>query len=121
MNRQLVIGEERRPIARMKAICASVNFDRFMVVLRSTARITCAAKLRFRQLEEENGKLKMIMAAIGGLYTQDLATKHSTSLLTAASRAIDLTLPRVEPGLEESVFRGSASPAQIGGTWRGTE
>jgi hypothetical protein len=31
----------------MKAICASVNFDRFMVLPRPTARISHAAKLEF--------------------------------------------------------------------------
>jgi hypothetical protein len=32
---------------RMKAICTSVNFDRFMVLPRLTARISHAAKLEF--------------------------------------------------------------------------
>ena len=35
------------PCRRMKAICASVNFDLFMVLPRPTARIAQAAKLEF--------------------------------------------------------------------------
>ena len=35
------------PCRRMKAICASVNFDLFMVLPRPTARIAHAAKLEF--------------------------------------------------------------------------
>src|SRR6266516_5486973 len=35
------------PCRRMKAICASENFDLFMVLPRPTARITHAAKLEF--------------------------------------------------------------------------
>src|SRR5262245_50459199 len=48
----------------MKAICASVNFDLFMVLPRPTARITHAAKLEFsskdRSENREAGHEKLI-------------------------------------------------------------
>src|SRR6516162_3659122 len=48
----------------MKAICASVNFDRFMVLPRPTARISRAAKLEFssnlRSRKPEAGHKKRV-------------------------------------------------------------
>src|SRR5262245_39739530 len=40
----------------MKAICASVNFDLFMVLPRPTARITHAAKLEFSSNDRSNNR-----------------------------------------------------------------
>src|SRR5262249_54937519 len=41
---------------RMKAICASVNFDLFMVLPRSAARIADAAKLEFSSKDRSNNR-----------------------------------------------------------------
>src|SRR5262249_1491876 len=40
----------------MKAICASVNFDLFMVLPRPTARIANAAKLEFSSKDRSNNR-----------------------------------------------------------------
>jgi hypothetical protein len=40
----------------MKAICASVNFDLFMVLPRPTARIAHAAKLEFSSKDRSENK-----------------------------------------------------------------
>jgi hypothetical protein len=44
------------PCRRMKATCASVNFDLFMVLPRPTARITHAAKLEFSSKDWSNNR-----------------------------------------------------------------
>ncbi len=80
------------------------------------AGLTPSEMKRLRQLEEENGKLKKIVAdlsldnppkvlkpaptaAHGGSCTFDLASEHSTRLPCAAGRTIDLPPPLpVEPG-----------------------
>src|SRR5215831_4938531 len=44
------------PCRRMKAICASVNFDLFMVLPRPTARIAHAAKLEFSSKDRSENR-----------------------------------------------------------------
>src|SRR5262249_8339567 len=44
------------PCRRMRAICASVNFDLFMVLPRPTARITHAAKLEFSSKDRSDNR-----------------------------------------------------------------
>src|SRR5262249_60545261 len=53
------------PCRRMKAICASVNFDLFMVLPRPTARIAHASKLEFssndRSENREAGQSSLLL------------------------------------------------------------
>ena len=65
----LRIAEDSSLCRRMKAICASVNFDLFMVLPRPTARIAHAAKLEFssndRSEDREAGHARADRAEAG--------------------------------------------------------